>query len=108
MLSNCHPLLSGIPQSIILTKVDKISDFGHDFTSVFKDPSTKHIVHNVSEMFGVPGINVMPVKNYCEEAEVETDVDILALLTLRRLQLLTMDHLEMNTPPEVAQMSDKA
>jgi len=53
-------------------------------------------------MFGVPSNNVMPVKNYEQEAEMETDVDILALLALRRLQHLAMDHLELITSGEVA------
>jgi len=44
----------------------------------------------------------MPVKNYEMEAEVETDVDILALLALRRLQHLALDRLELLVSPEVA------
>jgi len=53
-------------------------------------------------MFGVPENNVMPVKNYAQEADVETDVDILALLALRRLQHLALDRLELLVSPEVA------
>jgi len=85
-----------------LTKIDNVSDYGKDFTSVFKDFTMKHTVQTVFEMFGVPRINILPVKNYEEETEVESDVDILALLALRRLQQLAMDHLDMVTSPEVS------
>jgi len=76
----------------------------------------KHTVKTAFEMFGVPRINILPVKNYEEETEVETGVDILALLALRRLQHLAKEHLEMMTSqevatlvtPEVSEMSDPA
>ena len=53
-------------------------------------------------MFGVPENNVMLVKNYAQEVDVETDVDILALLALHRLQHLALDRLELLVSPEVA------
>jgi len=53
-------------------------------------------------MFGVPENNVMPLKNYTKEVELQTDINILALLALRRLQHLAMDHLELLTSAEEA------
>ena len=91
----------GIPQAIILTKVDKVVQCGNDWTNIFKNKNIESLVEKVSNMFGVPENNVMPVKNYAKEAEPETDVDILALLALRRLQHLSMDHLETITSGEV-------
>ena len=89
--------------ALFLSKIDKLGvDFNNDYTNVFKDQTVGRLVESVSEMFGVPRNNVMPVKNYEMEAEVETDVDILALLALRRLQHLALDRLELLVSPEVA------
>ena len=66
------------------------------------------MVDTVSEMFGVPRNNIMPVKNYERETEVKTDVNILALLALRRLQQLVADRMELLTSPEVAGAADSA
>jgi len=92
----------GIPHAIILTKVDTIGEFGDNLTCIFKDPKVKNSVKTVSDMFGVPENNVLPVKNYAQEAEVDRGVDILALLALRRLQHLAMDNLEMRSSGQVA------
>jgi len=96
-------LFAGIPQSVFLTKIDKLGlDLNNDYTNVFKDQTVGRLVETVSEMFGVSENNVMPVKNYAQEAELETDVDILALLALHRLQHLALDRLELLVSPEVA------
>jgi len=89
--------------ALLLTKIDEVGlDLNSDYTNVFKDPTAGRLVETVSEMFGIPRNNVMPVKNYEMESEVETDVDILALLALRRLQHLALDRLELLASPEVA------
>ena len=94
---------SDITPAVFLTKIDKLGlDFNNDYTNVFKDQTVAKLVETVSEMFGVPRNNVMPVKNYEMEAEVEKNVDILALLALRRLQHLSLDRLELLVSPEVA------
>ena len=89
--------------ALLLTKIDKLDlDLNNDYTNVFNDQTLKRLVETVSGMFGVPENNVMLVKNYAQEVEVETDVDILALLALRRLQHLATDRLELLVSPEVA------
>ena len=96
-------MFAGIPQTVFLTKIDKLGlDLNNDYTNVFKDQTVGRLVETVSEMFGVSENNVMPVKNYAQEAELETDVDILALLALHRLQHLALDRLELLVSPEVA------
>jgi len=101
--------ISGIPQTVFLTKIDKLDlDLQDDYRNVFKDKTINRLVDIVSEMFGVPRNNVMPVKNYERETEVETDVNILALLALRRLQQLVADRMELLTSPEVAAAADSA
>jgi len=89
--------------ALLLTKIDEVGlDLNNDYTNVFKDQTAGRLVETVSKMFSIPRNNVMPVKNYEMEAEVETDVDILALLALRRLQHLALDRLELLVSPEVA------
>jgi len=92
-----------------LTKIDELDlDLQVDYTNVFKDKTIKRLVETVSKTFGVPRNNVMPVKNYEQETDVETDINILTLLALRRLQQLAADHLELLTSPEVAAAADSA
>jgi len=94
---------------VFLTKIDKLGlDFQDNYTNVFKDKTIKRLIETVSEMFGIPRNNVLPVKNYEQETEVETDVNILALLALRRLQQLVADRMELLTSPEVAAAADSA
>ena len=104
--------LSGIPQAVLLTKFDKLDkldlDLQDDYYNVFNDKTINRLVETVPEMFGVPRNNVMSVKNYEQETEIETDVNILALLTLRRLQHLAADRMELLTSPEVAAAADSA
>ena len=97
----------GITPAVLLTKIDKLGiDLSNDYTNVFKDQTVERLVETVSEMFGIPRNNVMPVKNYEMEAEVEKDVDILALLALRRLQHLALDRLELLVPLHAAADSE--
>ena len=92
-----------------MTKIDKLDlDLQDDYRNVFKDHTVKRLVEAVSEMFGVPRNNVMPVKNYEQETDLETDVNILALLALRRLQHLAADRMELLTSPKVAAAADSA
>jgi len=107
--TNSFENLTGIPQAVFLTKIDKLGlDFQDNYTNVFKDKTIKRLIETVSEMFGVPRNNVLPVKNYEQEMEVETDVNILALLALRRLQQLAADRMELLTSPKVAAAADSA
>jgi len=100
-------ICAGIPMALFLTKIDKLGlEFNNDFTNVFKDQPVGRLIETVSEMFGIPRNNVMPVKNYEMEADVETDVDILALLALRRLQHLALDRLELLVPLHAAADSE--
>jgi len=92
-----------------LTKIDKLDlDLHDDYRNVFRDRKIKRLVETVSETFGVPRNNVMPVKNYEQETDLETDINILALLALRRLQHLAADRMELLTSPGVAAAPDSA
>jgi len=98
---------SAIPHAVFLTKIDELDlDLQDDYRNVFKDQAIKRLVETVSKTFGIPRNNVMPVKNYEQETEVETDINIIALLALRRLQHLAADHMELLISPGVAVAAD--
>ena len=79
---------------IILTKIDKIcSKVDEDTSQVFKSKSIKEQVDNVSQLLGIPRNHVLLVKNYESEIELKTNVNILALMTLRHMLRATKDYM---------------
>ena len=86
--------LLGVPLKIILTKIDKIcSKVDEDTSQVFKSKSIKEQVDNVSQLLGIPRNHVLLVKNYESEIELKTNVNILALMTLRHMLRATKDYM---------------
>ncbi|KAL3882748.1 hypothetical protein ACJMK2_029059 [Sinanodonta woodiana] len=76
----------GIPQTIILTKVDKLSKVViANISDVFRSEEVKEAVEKVSQMFGVPRGNVLPVKNYENEVRLDDQISALALLALQQI-----------------------
>ncbi|KAK3580670.1 hypothetical protein CHS0354_017948 [Potamilus streckersoni] len=76
----------GIPQTVILTKTDKLSKaVAADISNVFKSEEVKDAVEKVSQLFGVPRGNVLPVKNYENEVRLDDKISALALLALRQI-----------------------
>lgn len=86
--------IRGIPQIVLLTKVDKISEsVATDTAEIFKNKAVQEQVEKVSQLFGVPINHVLPVRNYIREIEVDQDINILALLTLRQILRVTEDYM---------------
>lgn len=84
----------GVPLKIILTKIDKIcSKVDEDTSQVFKSKSIKEQVDNVSQLLGIPRNHVLLVKNYESEIELKTNINILALMTLRHMLRATRDYM---------------
>ncbi|XP_060596265.1 interferon-induced protein 44-like [Ruditapes philippinarum] len=76
----------GIPQLILMTKVDKLcNDVQKDVSQVFYSSKVEQAVDKASQLLGLPRANVLPVKNYENEAVLDNNVDILALLALRKM-----------------------
>jgi len=87
--------ISGIPQVVLLTKVDKVDvTLATDVSTVFKNTKVKEVVLETSRLFGIPSNQVLPVMNYEKELALDTGVDTLALLALRQMLYLAEDHLD--------------
>ena len=56
-----------------------------DVSAVYQSLPIQELVDTVSGMFGVPRGHVLPVKNYEKEINVNNDVSILALHSLRQI-----------------------
>uniref|UniRef100_A0A667Z386 TLDc domain-containing protein n=1 Tax=Myripristis murdjan TaxID=586833 RepID=A0A667Z386_9TELE len=73
-------ILMGIPQLILLTKVDEACPtVAEDLSNIYKSRYIKDMVQEVSVRLGVPLSCVVPVKNYYEELELDLKCDILLL-----------------------------
>ncbi|XP_039456552.1 interferon-induced protein 44-like [Oreochromis aureus] len=72
--------LMGIPQLVLLTKVDEACPLvKEDVRNIYKSGYIKDMMQEVGSRLGVPLSCIIPVKNYSEELEVDTDCDILLL-----------------------------
>lgn len=61
---------------------------------VFKSATVQEHVEKASQLLGLPRGNVLPVKNYENEAQLEENTSILALVALRQILYYAEDHLE--------------
>ncbi|XP_053383601.1 interferon-induced protein 44-like isoform X3 [Mercenaria mercenaria] len=81
-----------IPQIILLTKIDKLcKEVEKNVSCVYHSPTVKQAVEKASQILGLPRAHVLPVKNYEDEAELDDNIDILALLALRKMLHFTED-----------------
>ncbi|XP_045161383.1 interferon-induced protein 44-like [Mercenaria mercenaria] len=85
----------GIPQALLLTKVDKLcKDVEKSVSQVFKSETVEEHVEKASQLLGLPRGNVLPVKNYENEMQLEENISILALLSLRQILYFAEDYME--------------
>uniref|UniRef100_A0A3P9HMC8 TLDc domain-containing protein n=1 Tax=Oryzias latipes TaxID=8090 RepID=A0A3P9HMC8_ORYLA len=72
--------LMGIPQLVLLTKVDEACSLvKEDIRNVYRSSYIRDVVQEAATRVGVPLSCIIPVKNYSQELELETDIDILLL-----------------------------
>ncbi|XP_032426946.1 interferon-induced protein 44-like [Xiphophorus hellerii] len=72
--------LLGIPQLVLLTKVDEACPLvKDDLRNIYKSGYIKDLMQDVSVRVGVPLSCVIPVKNYSGELELDLNCDILLL-----------------------------
>ena len=79
---------------ILLTKIDKVCSLVEiDVSQVFRSPAILEQVDKVSQLFGVPRHNVLPIKNYEKEVKLNDDINILALMALVEILRASEDFL---------------
>ena len=90
-----HANKRAIPVAVIVTKIDEICEgVSRDVSVVFRSTAVKDCVETIAEKLGVQESAVLPVKNYSKEVELDRDVHILALYTLRYLTRLANDYFD--------------
>ncbi|XP_031673052.1 interferon-induced protein 44 isoform X9 [Oncorhynchus kisutch] len=76
----------GIPQMVILTKVDSACPLvREDLKKVYWSKYIKKKIEQCSNELGVPVNCILPVKNYHEEIDLDDDMDVLLLRALRQM-----------------------
>ncbi|KAH3715463.1 interferon-induced protein 44-like [Dreissena polymorpha] len=85
----------GIPQAALLTKVDlACQDVAGKTSNVFTSKKIEAAVDKVSGLLGLPRNNILPVKNYENEMQLDDNISILSLLALRQLLHFAEDYIE--------------
>ncbi|XP_028995953.1 interferon-induced protein 44-like [Betta splendens] len=72
--------LLGIPQILLMTKVDEACPLvAKDLKNIYRSVYIQQMARRLSDSLGLPLSNVIPVKNYSGELELDQDTDILLL-----------------------------
>lgn len=80
---------------LVLTAIDEVCEkVAKDVKHVYESKAIRDVVQRAFEIFGIPKMNIFPVKNYTEEIEVMTNMDILLLLAERQSVRFAKDHIE--------------
>ena len=61
---------------------------------MFKSRTVEQHVEKASQLLGLPRGNVLPVKNYENEMQLENNISILALISLRQILHFAEDYME--------------
>ncbi|KAH3892853.1 hypothetical protein DPMN_016986 [Dreissena polymorpha] len=99
----------GIPQAVLLTKVDLVcQDVESNTSNVFTSKNIEAAVNKVSGLLGLPRNNILPVKNYENEIELDDNISILALLAMRQLLYFAEDYIQvLHNKLKVCNVSNK-
>ncbi|KAJ8313255.1 hypothetical protein KUTeg_009172 [Tegillarca granosa] len=84
----------GISQVVLLTKIDKICPEVEDnISKTFNSLAIKDAVDKVSQTMGIPRASVLPIKNYEQEGELDDNISILALYSLKQILNFADDYM---------------
>ncbi|XP_061599064.1 interferon-induced protein 44-like isoform X3 [Cololabis saira] len=76
----------GIPQIVLLTKVDEAcSHVAGDLKNLYRSVYVQQKARQLSGSLGIPLNNMVPVKNYCEDLELELETDILLFMAVEKM-----------------------
>lgn len=87
-------LCSGIPQLILLTKIDTIVTVKEDLSKVFHSRSVLEMRDKVAMSFGLPSYTVLPMQNLANSRTASTEIKMLTLYNLRQILRAADDYLE--------------
>ncbi|XP_072562955.1 interferon-induced protein 44-like isoform X2 [Paramormyrops kingsleyae] len=75
-----------VPLLVLLTQVDNACPHvERDLRNVYRSCFIKELITRASEYLSVPVLNVLPVKNYCHEIELNDSCDILLLSAMKQM-----------------------
>lgn len=87
-------IITGLPQIVLLTKIDKIcASLQDDVGLTYYIPTVQEHVDKVAAMIGLPRSHVIPVKNYESERELNDNINILNLLAMQQILRFSDDFL---------------
>ncbi|CAI5675144.1 unnamed protein product [Oreochromis niloticus] len=76
----------GIPQMVILTKIDEACpEVKENIRNVYKSSFLEEQMETVSVSLGIPLYCIFPLKNYHSETQTDNDVNTLILAALKRM-----------------------
>ncbi|XP_072562840.1 interferon-induced protein 44-like [Paramormyrops kingsleyae] len=75
-----------VPLMVLLTHVDEACPHvDKDLKNVYRSCYIKDLIERTSRCLGIPMLNVLPVKNYCHEIELNDTCDILLLSAMKQM-----------------------
>lgn len=84
-----------IPHLVFLTKTDEICELVEkDVSKMFTSSLVEDAVNKAADIIAIPRSHVLPVKNYEKETILNMDINILALMALRKSLMFADDFLE--------------
>lgn len=87
-------MISGVPQLILMTKIDCLSEtVKMDLSRIFYCPDIKDRVEKLAHSLRLPPYTVLPMKNIDSEQRINENVNILALYNLRQMLRAADDYL---------------
>ncbi|CAL8282095.1 unnamed protein product [Boreogadus saida] len=83
-----------IPQMAILTNIDETCPLvKKSITNVYKSKRIRRMMEELQSKLGIPLTNIFPLKNYHEEHDLNSDIDMLILKALRQIIQIANDRL---------------
>ncbi|XP_078341057.1 interferon-induced protein 44-like [Crassostrea virginica] len=84
-----------IPQVVFLTKIDKVCPkVDEDVKHVFYSEAVRNTVDKLAEVMGLPRGHILPIKNYENETDLDSDMDLLILKALKQTINFADDYIE--------------
>ncbi|XP_048851295.1 interferon-induced protein 44-like isoform X1 [Brienomyrus brachyistius] len=88
-------ILEDVPIMVLMTKVDKAcAHVEKDLKNIYRSGYIKDMIYRASECLGIPPSNVIPVKNYFDESELNDACDILLLKAMKQMLDFADNYLE--------------